>query len=70
MKSLAPSIYGNDHVKMALALSLFGGQGKVCAILDWSARWRCAVTCIGAFVRSVCRTLPASIVFAVISTCC
>jgi len=26
--SLAPSIYGHNHVKMALLLSMFGGQAK------------------------------------------
>ena len=28
MSSIAPSIYGHAHVKMAVALSLFGGQAK------------------------------------------
>ena len=26
--SIAPSIYGHNHVKMALLLSMFGGQAK------------------------------------------
>jgi DNA replication licensing factor MCM2 len=28
-RSLAPSVFGHDHVKMALAMSLFGGEEKV-----------------------------------------
>lgn len=28
MRSIAPSIHGHDNIKMALALSMFGGQGK------------------------------------------
>jgi DNA replicative helicase MCM subunit Mcm2 (Cdc46/Mcm family) len=30
VRSFAPSIYGNDHVKMAVMLALFGGCPKVC----------------------------------------
>jgi DNA replication licensing factor MCM2 len=28
MRAIAPSIHGHDNIKMALALSMFGGQGK------------------------------------------
>ena len=28
IKSIAPSIYGNEHVKTALALAMFGGREK------------------------------------------
>ncbi len=29
MRSIAPSIYGHEDVKMALALAVFGGESKV-----------------------------------------
>jgi DNA replication licensing factor MCM2 len=28
LRSIAPSIHGHDNIKMAIALSMFGGQGK------------------------------------------
>ena len=28
IKSIAPSIYGHEDIKTALALAMFGGQGK------------------------------------------
>lgn len=33
--SIAPSIYGHNHVKMALALAMFGGEAK-----DWAGKHR------------------------------
>lgn len=30
IKSIAPSIYGHDDIKTALALAMFGGEAKVC----------------------------------------
>jgi DNA replication licensing factor MCM2 len=29
MRSIAPSIYGHEDIKLGLALAMFGGQSKV-----------------------------------------